>query len=123
MNYSINERYNCILIEFSGNLMGGPDASTFNDDLHDLIDEDKKEVVADLSGVKFMNSSGLGILIGGLTTMRNAGGDLRIAGADKRIESLLMVTKLVTVFNSYRTVEEAVESYEEDPIGEDGEEE
>lgn len=119
MNYTINERYNCIVIEFSGNLMGGPDASKFNDDLHDLIDEGKKEVIADLSSVKFMNSSGLGILIGGLTTMRNAGGDLRIAGADKRIESLLMVTKLVTVFNSYRTVDAAVESYEEDPIEED----
>lgn len=114
MNYTINERYNCIIIEFSGNLMGGPDASEFNDDLHDLIDEGKKEVVADLSDVKFMNSSGLGILIGGLTTMRNAGGDLRIAGADQRIESLLMVTKLITVFNHYRTVEEAVESFQKD---------
>lgn len=123
MNYSINERYNCIVIEFSGNLMGGPDANKFNEDLHDLIDEDKKEVVADLSSVKFMNSSGLGILIGGLTTMRNSGGDLRIAGADQRIKSLLMVTKLITVFNSYRTVEEAVESFEEDPIGKEGEEE
>jgi anti-sigma B factor antagonist len=123
MNYTINERYNCILIEFSGDLMGGPDANKFNEDLHDLIDQDKLEVVADLSNVKFMNSSGLGILIGGLTTMRNAGGDLRIAGADKRIESLLMVTKLLTVFNSYRTVEEAIESYEENPIGEEGEEE
>lgn len=119
MNYTINERYNCILIEFNGDLMGGPDASKFNDDLHDLIEKDQKEVVADLSNVKFMNSSGLGILIGGLTTMRNAGGDLRIAGADKRIESLLMVTKLLTVFNSYRTVDEAVKSYEEDPIGEE----
>jgi anti-sigma B factor antagonist len=119
MNYSINERYNCIVIEFSGNLMGGPDANKFNEDLHDLIDQDKKEVVADVSNVKFMNSSGLGILIGGLTTMRNAGGDLRIAGADKRIKSLLMVTKLITVFNSYRTVEEAVESFEENPVGEE----
>lgn len=119
MNYTINERYNCIIIEFNGDLMGGPDASKFNDDLHDLIEKDQKEVVADLSNVKFMNSSGLGILIGGLTTMRNAGGDLRIAGADKRIESLLMVTKLLTVFNSYRTIDEAVKSYEEDPIGEE----
>jgi anti-sigma B factor antagonist len=123
MNYTINERYNCILIEFNGDLMGGPDASKFNEDLHDLIEKDQKEVVADLSNVKFMNSSGLGILIGGLTTMRNAGGDLRIAGADKRIESLLMVTKLLTVFNSYRTVDEAVQSYEDNPIGEGDEEE
>lgn len=114
MNYNIEERYNCIVIEFSGNLMGGPDASEFNDKLHELIDKDRKEIVADLSDVKFMNSSGLGILIGGLTTMKKAGGDLRIAGADKRIESLLMVTKLLTVFNSYRTVEEAVESYQDE---------
>ncbi len=114
MNYTINERYNCIVFEFSGDLMGGPDATKFNDELHDLIDQDRTEVVADVSNVKFMNSSGLGILIGGMTTMRNAGGDLRIAGADKRIESLLMVTKLVTVFDSYRTVEEAVESYQEE---------
>lgn len=122
MNYSINERYNCIVFEFSGNLMGGPDATEFNDKLHELIDQDRLEVVADLSNVKFMNSSGLGILIGGMTTMRNAGGDLRIAGADQRIESLLMVTKLITVFNHYRTVDEAVKSFEEDPVGEDEQE-
>lgn len=114
MNYSIKEKYNCIVLEFSGKLMGGPDATDFNDKLHELIDQGKKEIVADLGNVKFMNSSGLGILIGGLTTMRNAGGDLRIAGADKKIESLLMVTKLITVFESYRTVEEAINSYDED---------
>ena len=118
MNYSIEERYNCVIIEFRGKLMGGPDATDFNDDLHELIEDGKKEVIADLSNVSFMNSSGLGILIGGLTTMRNAGGDLRIAGANKRIESLLMVTKLITVFNHYRTVEEAVESYQEEDAGE-----
>lgn len=114
MNYTINERYNCIVIEFNGDLMGGPDATKFNNKLHDLIDQNRTEIVADVSNVKFMNSSGLGILIGGLITMRKVRGDLRIAGADKRIESLLMVTKLITVFKSFRTVEEAVESYEED---------
>lgn len=119
MNYTITERYNCIVIEFSGNLMGGPDATDFNDELHDLIEQGRTEVIADLSDVKFMNSSGLGILIGGLTTMRNAGGDLRIAGADKRIESLLMVTKLITVFNHYRTLDEAIESFQEDEEGQE----
>ena len=85
-----------------------------------MIDKGQKEIVADLSNVKFMNSSGLGILIGGLTTMRNAGGDLRIAGANKKIESLLMITKLSTVFESYRTVEEAVKSFEEEEASEEG---
>jgi anti-sigma B factor antagonist len=111
MIYNTNEYYNCVVFEFRGNLMGGPDATRFNDDLHDYINQGKKEIVADLSNVKFMNSAGLGILIGGLTTMRNAGGDLRIAGADQRIKSLLVITRLITVFESYRTLEEAVESY------------
>ena len=60
-----------------------------------------------------MNSSGLGMLIGGLTTLRKAGGDLRIANASDKIESLLMVTKLITVFKHFRSVDEAVASYEE----------
>ncbi|MDX1585398.1 MAG: STAS domain-containing protein [Balneolaceae bacterium] len=117
MRYDISERYDCVIIEFKGKVMGGPDATKFNDDLHDLIDEGKTQVIADLSGVSFMNSSGLGILIGGLTTMRNAGGDLRIAAASDKIESLLVVTKLITVFDNYRTVEEAVESYQEEKAG------
>jgi len=64
--------------------------------------------------VKFMNSSGLGMLIGGLTTMRKAGGDLRIANATDKIESLLVVTKLITVFKHFHSVDKAVESFKED---------
>ncbi len=110
MNYKVEERYNCVVIALSGKVMGGPQAEDFRNTLHELINEGKKEVIADLSKVKFMNSAGLGILIGGLTTMRNAGGDLIICGADQKIESLLVVTKLITVFDHYRSLEEAVEA-------------
>ncbi len=111
MSFNVSERYNCVIIEFKGNVMGGPNALTLNEKLHELIDQGKKNAVVDLSRVKFMNSSGLGMLIGALTTMRNAGGDLKIANATEKIESLLMITKLITVFNHYRTLQEAVESY------------
>lgn len=112
MNFKVLERYNCIVLEFKGNVMGGPDAVNLNEQLHKLIDEGKKNVVADLGKVKFMNSSGLGMLIGALTTMRNAGGDLIIANASDKIESLLMITKLITVFQNFRSVDEAVKSFE-----------
>jgi len=111
MNYKFSERYNCVVIEFKGDVMGGPDTVKLNEQLHKLIDEGKKNVVVDLSKVKFMNSSGLGMLIGALTTMKNAGGDLRIANATKKIESLLMITKLITVFHHYKSVDEAAESF------------
>ena len=113
MNFNVTERYNCVVIEFKGNVMGGPDAVKLNEKLHELIEEDKTNIVANLGKVKFMNSSGLGMLIGGLTTMRKAGGDLRLANATDKIESLLVVTKLITVFNNFDSLDEAVESYAE----------
>ncbi len=113
MKFNITERYNCVVITFKGNVMGGPDAVKLNEKLHELIEKDQANVVADLSKVKFMNSSGLGMLIGGLTTMRKAGGDLRIANASDKIESLLVITKLITVFKHYKSLDEAVESYSE----------
>ncbi len=112
MKYDLKEQYNCVIISFKGNIMGGPHAEAFRDELHTLIEAGKKSVIIDLGKVKFMNSSGLGILIGSLTTMRNAGGDLRICKADKKIESLLMVTQLISVFNHFRTLDEAIASYE-----------
>ncbi|MGD8428519.1 MAG: STAS domain-containing protein [Balneolaceae bacterium] len=111
MNFNVTERYNCVVIEFKGNVMGGPDAVKLNEKLHELIEDEKTNVIADLSKVKFMNSSGLGMLIGGLTTMRKAGGDLRIANATDKIESLLVITKLITVFKHYKTLDKAVESF------------
>jgi len=92
--------------------MGGPAAETFREDLHSLIDQGKTNVIVDLGKVKFINSSGLGILIGGMTTMRKAGGDLVICQADKKIENLLMMTQLISVFKHYRTLDEAVKYYQ-----------
>ena len=68
-----------IVLELSGKLMGGPDAALLNERLHQAIQDGQTKIVADLESVEWMNSSGLGILIGGLTTMRNSGGDLKLA--------------------------------------------
>jgi len=113
MNYDVGERYNAVVVTLKGNVMGGPDGSKLHETLHELREQGKKNVVVDLSKVKFMNSSGLGMLISGLTTMRNAGGDLRLANVADRIQSLLVVTRLITVFKNYDSVDEAVESYDE----------
>ena len=113
MNFNVDEKYNAVVITLKGNVMGGPDGAKLHDTLHDLKEEGKKNVVVDLSKTKFMNSSGLGLLISGMTTMRNAGGDLRLANVADRIQSLLVITKLITVFKHYDSVDEAVTSYDE----------
>ncbi len=100
-----------VVLELSGKVMGGPEASTFKHRLYSLVDEGKTKVVADLSDVSWMNSSGLGILISGLTTLRNNGGDLKLVGVTGKIESLLVITKLIKIFDSFATIEEAVSSF------------
>ncbi len=105
------EKYNAVVVELKGNIMGGPEAQEFNQLLHDLLDEGKNNVVVDLSGVKFMNSSGLGMLISGYTTMKNGEGNLKLANATDKINSLLVITKLITIFENFDSVEKAIESF------------
>jgi anti-sigma B factor antagonist len=112
MKYSVSEKYNTVVLTFKGKAMGGPSAKDFHDEIKGLIEKGKTNVVADLSKVSFMNSSGLGILISALTSLRNAGGDLKICGASDRIESLLIVTKLITVFDHHKKLDDAVEAFQ-----------
>ena len=99
------------VVALEGNVLGGPDATALNDTLHKLVEKRKKKVVVDLSHVQTMNSSGLSMLIGALTTMRNAGGDLKLAAPSKKIESLLVITKLSTVFELHPTIAKAISSF------------
>lgn len=100
-----------MVLKLSGEMMGGPDATVLNDKLHELIESGKLEVIVDLSSVSWINSSGLGILIGALTTIRNAGGELKIASVTDRIKRLLEITKLHKVFDLYDSVDSAVAAF------------
>ncbi len=111
MKFKTKETKGITVVELEGNILGGPDASALNTQLHTFVATEKKHIVVDLKDVSFINSSGLSILIGGLTTMRKAGGDLKLANASKKIESVLEVTKLLKVFELHKTVADAVASF------------
>ena len=99
------------VIELDGSVVGGPDASALNEFLHKLVSEEKNHVVIDLKSVSFINSSGLGMLIGGLTTIRHSGGELKLARASKKVENLLEMTKLLKVFDLHKNVNSAIASF------------
>jgi len=112
MRIKTSEKYSAVVVELKGNVIGGPDAQEFSKLLHGFLDESKKNVVVDLGSVKFMNSSGLGMLISGFTTIKNGGGSLKLSNATEKINSLLVITKLITIFENFNSVEEAVNSFE-----------
>jgi anti-anti-sigma factor len=75
----------------------------------EAVDAGTPNVVVDLSGVTFVDSSGLGALIGGLKRTRQAGGELRIASPANQVRMVLELTKLVRVLRPYETFDEALQ--------------
>jgi len=99
------------ILELSGKIMGGPDAGLFNDTLKTLIHEGTLNIVIDLGRVNWINSTGLGILISGYSTVKKSGGDMKLLRPTDRIQSIFMVSKLHTVFVSFADEDEAVRSF------------
>ena len=100
-----------VIVSAKGNLMGGKETDDYHQMVKDLISGGKNKIVADLSKVKWINSKGLGMLMGCYTSCKNAGGDFKIAGATEKVKSLLMITKLLTLFDAFETIDDAVESF------------
>ncbi len=98
------------VISLQGNLMGGPDASLINSKLHELVDAGKHHVILDLKAVEFVNSSGLSLLIGGVSTMKAAGGSLLFANASEKIAGLITITKLDQLFTLFPSIDAAAAS-------------
>jgi len=97
------------VISLSGKLMGGPDAESVRQIVRETLEEGARKIVIDISGVSWVNSTGLGILIAGHVTAANAGARLKLTGVSARIRQIFMVTKLHTVFDTCESVEEALE--------------
>lgn len=113
MKITQREVANAVVLDLNGKLTGGPDADTFRDVFKSLVDQGKKNIIVNLEKVSWINSTGLGILISGYTSVRRGGGDLCIMNVSDRIESILYVTKLNLLFKTFESEDEAVKSFSE----------
>ncbi len=111
MEINLDEKNGSVVISLRGKIMGGPDAAKFHGQIHELIAAGKKNIVADLAEVEWMSSIGMGMLIAALTALTNNGGQFKIARIPNDIMTLLTLTQLVTIFETYTSVEEAVKSF------------
>ncbi|MCB2230136.1 STAS domain-containing protein [bacterium] len=99
-----------VILDVSGKIMGGEEATMFHGKIHEYISSNQKNIVVDLGKVDWMNSVGLGMLISALTTVKNSGGRLVLCNIDK-IESILTITRLISVFEHFDSRDEAIKSY------------
>ncbi len=100
-----------LILELSGRLVAGGPANVLREAIDEQIRRGRKQMVMNLAQVDFIDSTGLGALVICFTTLRRAGGALKLIGLNRRNIELLVLTKLSTVFEVFQDQQDAVNSF------------
>ena len=99
------------VLDLSGKITLGEGDTLLKDKLHSLMHQGKKNLLLNLGDVSYVDSAGLGALVMAYTTVTREGGTLKLANVTRKLQDLLSITKLLTVFESFDSEDEAVRSY------------
>ena len=112
MPFNTRQQDDIVIIEITGKFLGSIDGPAFKEELDKQKSAGVKKVIVDLEKTDLMDSTGIGTLIAGLTSMKNAGGDMRLANLKKRIRNIFLMTRLLgPVFDDYESLDGAIASY------------
>jgi anti-sigma B factor antagonist len=113
MSAKINIRYmeGVTVLEASGRIVLGEGAITLRDSVEDALKTGTKKLVVDMGGVNYMDSCGLGELTNAYTSAKARGCDLKLARLTRKLDNLMQITKLATVFDIYPDEVEAVAAF------------
>jgi anti-sigma B factor antagonist len=100
-----------MILDLSGRVTLGDGDTLLKDKLHSLLHQGKKNVLLNLGQVNYVDSAGLGAIVSAYTTVTREGGSLKLANVTKKLQDLLSITKLLTVFETYDSEDEAVRSF------------
>lgn len=99
------------VVDAVGRITLGEGSSIFRDTIRDLVAKGEKKILVNLAEVTYIDSSGIGEMVSGFTTVTNHGGNLKLLNLSKRVQDLLQITKLYTVFEAFDDEAAAVRSY------------
>lgn len=113
MSIKLNTRQvgDVTVVDVAGRITLGEGSSTLRDTLRDLVSKGQKKVLLNLGEVSYIDSSGIGELVSGFTTVTNQGGQLKLLNLTKRVKDLLQITKLYTVFDVHDDEAAAIRSF------------
>jgi anti-sigma B factor antagonist len=99
------------VLDLSGKITLGEDGNLLKDKLQSLLHQNKKNILFNLAQVSYVDSAGLGAIVSAYTTVTREGGTLKLANVTKKLQDLLSITKLLTVFETFDSEDEAIRSY------------
>jgi anti-sigma B factor antagonist len=100
---------NTLIIRLSGDLIGENNGANVLDVVSSAIQENVRKCIVDIASLRYINSSGIGVLITILTKFRNKGGEVYLLKPSESVQKLLVITKLNAIFQIIQTEEEALQ--------------
>jgi anti-sigma B factor antagonist len=100
------------ILDIEGRIVLGDEIHQLRDAIRDLIGQGKKKIILNLAGVDYIDSSGVGELVASFTAVRNSGGELKLLNLTQKVQDILYVTKLYTVFDIKDDEFHAVKSFD-----------
>ena len=111
MTYTTRDVGGVTIVDLSGKITLGEGGVTLREEVRKLLGEGKKKIVLNLADVNYIDSSGLGELVSAYTAVKNGGGELKLLNLTSKVRDLLVITKLVTVFDVKDNAAAAVSSF------------
>src|SRR5216684_6882224 len=110
---SIHERQagDVTVLDMNGRITIGEGSVALRSAIRRLLEEGKKNILLNLAGVGYIDSSGIGELVSSYTAIKNQDGQLKLLSLTEKLRDLLTITKLLTVFDAYDTEAEALSSF------------
>ena len=99
------------ILDFVGRITLGDESNQVRIKIKEVLGKGKSQIVLDLAGVSYIDSAGLGMLMAGYASAQNQGATLKLANLTKKFHELLNITRLVTIFDTYDSVDAAVKSF------------
>ena len=99
------------VVDVAGRITLGEGSATLRDAMRDMVSKNQKKILLNLGEVSYIDSSGIGELVSGFTTVTNSGGSLKLLNLNKRVKDLLQITKLYTVFDVHEDEAGAIRSF------------
>jgi anti-sigma B factor antagonist len=111
MNFKCKQKDDVTILSISGKIMGGPDHDKFQAEIKRLIAEGNRKVLLDLAKVPWVNSTGLGILISGFVSLKQAEGHMKVSNVNERVLSLFYTSQINDLFETHETTDKALEAF------------
>ena len=99
------------VLDLDGKLVLGDGDTLLKDKIHSLVFQGRKNIVLNMGGVAYVDSSGLGAIVASFVTAKNNGGQVKLLKLTNRLQGLMAIAKLLTVFDTFDTEKEALGSF------------